>query len=496
MKFPTELLYILFDLADPRPAYRTWKKYLTHIEAENDDGTHNSPEREPPPPPTQYPHHLARVCRRWNDVLAGTPQRWNNPIVFLDHDIDETLADLKMSLRLSQDVPLEVVVDYTRKIEKRGDSLSWPRWGSDISPYRDEEPWRSRAVIEALRPHFPRCRNITFEARFGMSLPSPSKDLSSVSPMLQNLILKCKYDFQHQSDLLFGGDPAPIPDTNQANFKLTDLSGLTLSGYTVIDACRNFPELIHAAQDSLTLRNFRTRDSKAADTVPYLLQALSLSCADIVVHDIDLPLWQPDAPPREPFQLQGCTTLSALGDETMRNILDFVDFYDAGILIIKRCALPPGASRFRPVDSLLLIKLSNFPDLADMLSEWDGWHLSITHGPPLNGLLRMLARRRRMGDLSMDELELNCCTRFSADAMKELCESRTPDNLGEYSRMDSISVNDIGPVIRTDDRRWFEERYPDMISWADEMMDSEGNSYYADRDDMTDVVSGYSDDEE
>ncbi|KAJ3500797.1 hypothetical protein NLJ89_g9635 [Agrocybe chaxingu] len=97
MKLPVELLCIIFDMLDPRPAYREWKKYIAHIEAENDKyDTCSPPEREPPPAPTHFPHHLARVCQRWNDVLAGLSSRWANLIVFIDHDLEETLADLEI----------------------------------------------------------------------------------------------------------------------------------------------------------------------------------------------------------------------------------------------------------------------------------------------------------------------------------------------------------------------------------------------------------------
>ncbi|CAA7264112.1 unnamed protein product [Cyclocybe aegerita] len=443
MKLPVELLCIILDMSDPRPAYREWKKYIVHLEAENDEyGTCRTPEREPPPAPTHYPHHLARVCQRWNDILAGLPSRWANPIVFLDHDLEETLADLKMSFRFSQDLPLDLVVDYTMKTEK-----------AEVDAYCDIEPSRSRAVIKVLSPHFQRCRNITFETMLGMSLPSPSKDLSGVSSTLRSLTLRCKYDFHHPTDILFGADPAPIPD--RADCKLTNLNELYLSGYTIIDACRNAPHLIQAAQSTLTLRDFIASDEETAEQiVPYFLKALSRERrrrGEIALYNIDLPLWEPDALLDEPFYIQNRTTLTDLRYKTMCNILDFVDFQHAGDLTIKRCPLPEEASRIGAVHYLHLNEITNCEaNLADMLLEWDGLHLSITQGDPLDDLLRMLASRRRRGDCYMDELELDCCGMFTIDAMKTLCESRTPSDM---SLMYSIEVTGIGPVILKEERQ-------------------------------------------
>ncbi|KAJ3516994.1 hypothetical protein NLJ89_g765 [Agrocybe chaxingu] len=457
MKLPPELLYIIFDMADPRPAYSNWKKYIAHLEAEQDDrGAHDPPVREPPPPPTHFPHCLARVCWRWNEVLAGSPGRWTNLVVFLDDNLEETLADLEMSLRLSQDLPLDVVVDYAMKTEDMG-----------IDAYCDEEPTRSRAVIEALRPHFHRCRSITFETMLGISLPSPSRDLSRVSSTLRNLTLKCKYDSEHPTGVLFGADPVLV--SSPTSRRLTDLFDLYLCGYTVIDACRNAPHLIQAAQGKLTLRNFQARNGETAeDMVPYFLEVLSFSQVqreEIVLYDIDLPLWEPKVTLfAQAFSIRDFTTLTDLSYNTMRNILQFANFRDAWDLTIKRCPLPEASAGLGPAPGV--------GRLAPVHNKWRRAGRCAPHA----------RERRRQGDCYVDELELKYCHMFSADAMKKLCRSRTPGGAKRTSKMYNIQVTGFGPVITKEERQWFKKKYPDMITWTKEMMDKRGNSYYADRD--------------
>ncbi|CAA7265262.1 unnamed protein product [Cyclocybe aegerita] len=434
-------------MADPRPSYATWKQYIKRLEDKEDKYERRYPhECKKPPPPLHYPHHLAGVCEHFHDILLDSPRLWTTIVVFLDFELIETISDLKMSLRFSQDFPLDVSVDHWLKsIRDRG--------------FCDDENIASRAVIKILRLHFHRCRTIEYSAVLGTSLPSPSRDLSALSSTLESLILKCKFDDEHPNGILFGEDPAPILDL--ASSPLMNLEDLYLSGYTVMDACRNAPQLVQAAQATLILRDYQaTRSGEPAkQIVPHLLKALTHApprhifwSRDVVLYDIDVSHWQAGML-YKPFCMQGVATLTLTGLEggTMSNLLDYVDFSDASLLTVTRCHIPEGVRRFGYGEQLHLDDLRGWPDLVDLLEEWNGLHLSIMrHAGPLDLILRLLAKRRKAGKCSMNELLLDDCTNFSVRAMKRLCKSRRPTD------MDNVAVCGIGPVISTEERCWFE----------------------------------------
>ncbi|CAA7265246.1 unnamed protein product [Cyclocybe aegerita] len=110
-------------------------------------------------------------------------------------------------------------------------------------------------------------------------------------------------------------------------------------------------------------------------------------------------------------------TLTGLEDGTMSNLLDYVDFSNTSLLTIMCCHIPDEGRRFGYVEQLHLDDLHGWPDLVDLLDEWNGLHLSIMrHAGPLDPVLRLLAKRRKTDECSMNELLLDDCTNGKGDA--------------------------------------------------------------------------------
>ncbi|KAJ3508239.1 hypothetical protein NLJ89_g5864 [Agrocybe chaxingu] len=215
--------------------------------------------------------------------------------------------------------PLEAQEDkherrYPPECERPPSPLHYPHWLKPVKDrgYCDDEDIASRAVINILRPHLHRCRNIEFNTVLGTSLPSPSRDLSALLPTIESLILKDKFDNEHPYEILCGEDRGPIQEP-------------------------------------------------AEQIVPYLLKALTLMVPhhifwgreNVVLDDIDVLYWQVGTLKKR-FCIQGVATLTLTKpeDETVFNLLNYVYFSDASVLAITRCHIPDDARRFGYVEQL------------------------------------------------------------------------------------------------------------------------------------------------
>ncbi|KAJ3514737.1 hypothetical protein NLJ89_g2204 [Agrocybe chaxingu] len=407
---------------------------------------------KPTPPPTRYPHYLATVCRRWKTVLDQLPRIWAKPIVFLNADIQETLADLNMSLILSKDVPLAIIVDHVLGMDGRGNAA-----------YYRQEYANTRRVFNLLKPHLHRCKSIDFHTIRGLSLPSPSQDLSLISSTLRSLSLRCEEDDEHLADVILGPKLQETQDTVRMPL---ELENLCLSGYTIMDACRNAPYLFRSISGALMLSNYETKeDEDDAELVPLFLKALCLSQRGFGHLEITGIRLHSEPVSLNAFGGLGTSrvrasriTLKNLWSNTMSNLFDHLSFPIAESMDIRDYFLPRAMSRaVKTIRRLCFDHIASNDDLLHALEEWNGDRLVIKNcNCNLGNVLVLLAERRKAETCQVSEVFLYNCSDFSLKSLRALCDL--------FPAIQEIRVVGAKPPIYEQDEGWL-HRELHMICW-------------------------------
>jgi hypothetical protein len=135
--------------------------------------------------PALFPFALAAVTPRWRAVLSTVPEYWTRPVFFLDGPNYTPLAEVLEVLWFSRNLPIEVYI--TRRTfpeDEDGDAVEGG----------EEEAERMRDVMDALKPHLPRCQHIFIHTLHSSSLPSLRHDFSGHCPFLTQLKLESEFD--------------------------------------------------------------------------------------------------------------------------------------------------------------------------------------------------------------------------------------------------------------------------------------------------------------
>lgn len=128
---------------------------------------------------SQFPYNVAAASRLWKSVLMKMPECWTRVIIDVSTDPSKFLDIFQWS----KDLPkLEVTIFNSHQPDPEDASYSLL------------ERERVANVVDALRPHVPRCEHITIDVAFMTSLPSPVLFLLEDAPYLKELVLECRID--------------------------------------------------------------------------------------------------------------------------------------------------------------------------------------------------------------------------------------------------------------------------------------------------------------
>ncbi|KDR80963.1 hypothetical protein GALMADRAFT_207872 [Galerina marginata CBS 339.88] len=377
---------------------------------------------------SRFPYNLAAVCKQWREVLSLSPGYWVNPTFYVG-SIDPTpLHDVRSFLEWSRDMRITVEVKRSPEAEV-----------TNSDPHEGE---RTRAVIDALKPHVHRCLLITFDVIHGSSLPSISRDLFNVSPYLLGLTLRCKSD---------DGPPANLEKTGPVQELASQPNFLQflLSGHTIHDAIENVPQIFKCLTNAQTLE-FCCFDSEKYSESPTsnatdlfnafkYPEALKLG----TLHALNIPY--ETHPKGWPLNLPRAKNilLSDHNNTTMKTIFEHLDFRAVETLLIERCPLS-NVSITGP-RKLFLEGITS--DLVKPLSSWRGSLIQLKDAPTATDTLLDLFIGQ-VGSSAVQHVYLHDCPNVSVNGLQRLCMMRKRPG---FVPIMSLSVGGRAPEIDQED---------------------------------------------
>ncbi|KDR80966.1 hypothetical protein GALMADRAFT_264905 [Galerina marginata CBS 339.88] len=352
----------------------------------------------------RYPYNLAAVCKEWREALFLNPA-FSVASTFYVDSINPTPPHHVISF-LEWSKHLMITVEVKRSPEAEAEAANSDR----------QEGKRTRAIINALKPHVHRCLSITFDVIHGSSLPSLSRDLFDISPHLQELVLRCKSD---------DGPPARLE-------KIGPVQGLgsqpkpgrvLLSGHTIHDAIENVPQIFNCLTGTTSLGFCCFNYEKYSEFPTYkfatdLFDAFQYpdTLESGTLLNLNIPYETHQRARYLSLPRAKKLLLSGNNNSTMRTIFKHFDFRAVTSLSIEHCSLS-GVSIIGDPGSLSLKGITS--DLIEPLLSWRGSFIYLIDAPTATDTLLVHLTSSAVQHVFLDE-----CPNISVGGLQRLCIRR------------------------------------------------------------------------
>ncbi|KAF9458298.1 hypothetical protein BDZ94DRAFT_113905 [Collybia nuda] len=453
---PAELLLIIFKLVFMKSragTFRLWPPCsCTEPKVLKPCDCHEKPfkttwvEKEDRRNPHIFPYAISLVCNQWRSLVKLVPIFWTRVIVFVDAN-PTPLAELREHLTLSGGLPLDL---YILRREDTYDQLD------------PEEHIRCGAVIDIIRPHFRRCRIISFNVVHNSSLPSVVHDFRGKAVHLTTLELKCRVDDgQH-----FVSRPNRL---NGKAFSFPSLDVLDIDGRNFADACVYLPTwgkaLAQPRELHVTISNFRPLLNKVNHScnVGNVAVALSyiyeLRCLSFI--NVEFPIVNADDWDVGELDLE--MTALNLTDVPQIFLDNFLEFIQSEIqyLNIIHSSMPSRGMALHAAE----VSLQDIPsqeDIPAFLKRWRGVVLDVSDCEGFDDrALEALGVNHPASTANIlyerREFIISDCPNVSPNALKDLINARHKANAeGQHDQCTLVVTGKCG-LLSAADRAWFEE---------------------------------------
>ncbi|KAG0707914.1 hypothetical protein DFH29DRAFT_1050737 [Suillus ampliporus] len=360
------------------------------------------------PSPTQFPFALAAVCKDWKNVLEMVPRFWTRIIINLD---TAKLSNVNTYLRLSRDLPFEITVTRDQRVVSRSRTNN-----------RDEGA-RAAEVMARIAPSLYRCKSLCFKLVHSSSLPA-LRHLNAIAPLLERLKLQCGID--DGEHLLVGSE---VPE--RWSFFTPRLRHLFLNGRNFRDACalrwvERLPRL-----ENLYVSRYSGGKHQGGD--------LHLHNVLVVVDRLHRRFGRLEKLTLQDISFDGILTrnpgydihidamsLQSISVPTARAIFRSKTGRAPRLVHIKHENAPISNIQLTQADTLVLE--GPLTRMTEGISIWNGSCLSIKNCPSFNDhTIRDIYRTWDPDALTSpnwNQLKIEGCTDFSADALLELFDAR------------------------------------------------------------------------
>ncbi|KAG6811271.1 hypothetical protein H0H92_008265 [Tricholoma furcatifolium] len=345
----------------------------------------------------------------------------------------------------------------------------------------EEEQEVLRGIIEIVKPHFSRCRQIVFDVAYTASLPRITIDFPYVLPNLEKLTLRAAndngmYEFVDRSlprdvDVsLSTGVPFPL-----------GIKDLELDGYNFIDIAMknekqyelNNPEgRPHFKFNKLTISHYNPTNC-IQFVVEYPMRLLLDHVVNLDLKDLDFDVdWEninlKAKPNSHDLDCPISTSLTGVGPNLTALIFLNRQFHKAAIHgcgLSRLAQMGPGFKLNVVELEISDIGTACAPDLRTLLTIWDGYFLRVVDCQGFdNDVLQALGDGIRadpdsdvtMPCDSMQALSIKNCHNFTIDSLLSMLGSRTTDNLS----LDNVP--DLNPEERRLLARYFQMPFDGM----------------------------------
>lgn len=395
--------------------------------------------------PALFPYALARVCKRWRQILSAVPAYWTR-LVF--HNVSDTLrtpvADVDAYLRWSKYLP------FTIDIIRPDDDLDEETAESD-----PEEGGRVHEIVEILIPYLQRCKRLAINTLRSSSLPKLNGQLRGLAPIMTELSLTCFYADD--------GDPLLEKSPGEAFFA-SNLLGLGLDGpnfirmqaldldWAVGFVHLNHLHISHLHNDGPHSLNFYT----FLQAVSQLDQLSFLLLMDVEFSYKNTPRVLPTFGDRLSF-----LHLNDLSGHCVYHLLEvmsgsFRSLTGLDTLCLSNCRLAEVPWLELPeAENLQLESLPETVNLPHLLRSWLGRSLSIEHQPTFDDRVLRMMRGENLqlpGCPRMVILRIVDSNTFSVSALKEMITKRAGPPLS--TPLESIILGGGGTIFQDQDLEW------------------------------------------
>ncbi|KIM41579.1 hypothetical protein M413DRAFT_151533 [Hebeloma cylindrosporum] len=393
--------------------------------------------------PTIFPYCVARVCKRWLQIIRSVPHFATRIVILVDKPI--SLKELQGQFNDCGSLLIKVFVireDYTA--------------GED--PLESD---RVANVMKALLPNVTRSQVVVFDLLHNSSLPAMTQ-FSGRAPDLRTLKMKSR---NYKSIL------RPRP-SNPMAFVCPSLQFLDLNGRSFVEALR-IPKWIDSmhmlSKKNLAITNLSTADGQDVD-LRDLMIAISrmghLTCLKLSRVELDHRSCLSRRPP--PLFVQNLE-LEGLNRDVMTGFFaGYENKIDVSNFHLKECQLCP-VRRLRSWH-LALEGIGAEEDVTIFISKWDGFGLQIIDCPGVNNnVLQLLSRTQKSTNSlycpTLRQLRLSPFPLVTVQAVKDMIIARRAksDEFEVGSRLDrplpmyGISMSGAGPPLSLEDLVWFKE---------------------------------------
>ncbi|RDB18338.1 hypothetical protein Hypma_000420 [Hypsizygus marmoreus] len=408
--------------------------------------------------PFLFPRNVACVSAHWRTIAESLPMLWTRIVLCVDSR-PTPFSAVRAALEHSKDLPLDIIVSRR------------PGMFVDADP---DEYERCRAVIELLKPHIHRCRNMTFDVIHSSSFPSISDDFHGAACHMKTLKLKCRIN-----DGTRPGGPACTPAHNAEPFFAQRLEEIIMDGRNFAHACVKIPKFaasLHLAK-SLEIYDFTPNPTVPGDDAFKLWDFVSvlskMRLEALTLTRVYFPFSLADVPNPEPCFGATTLTLDTLAGDFTTQILDSSDFAN---LHITRCPVS-GVAFDTYARNMTLCEIPAFEDMCVFLACWNGQHLEVIDCPAFDdrALAGLAAGNQARG---VRELHIRDCTRYRMEMLRTVVTAlneRAVQYFHDYLEaegwddpplaLETLKVTGRGPVGTEEDICWL-RGHTDDFTWT------------------------------
>jgi len=419
--------------------------YVLSSELESD----SDPDSDYLSKPTIFPYCVARVCKRWLEIIRSVAHFATRIVIFVDKPI--SLKELQDQFSDSGSLLIKVFVireDYTASED--------PLEGDRVAD-----------VMQILVRNVARSQVVVFDLLHNSSLPSMTQ-FSGRAPELRTLRMKSRnYESMRR----------PHPSNPEA-FICPSLQFLDLNGGSFVEALR-IPKWIDSmcmlSKKNLAITNLTTGDVQEDDLRDLMiaisrmghLTSLKLSHVELDHHSCLVR-----RPP--PLFVQNLEFEGLKRDVMTGFFAGYKNRIDVSNLHLKECQLTP-VNCLRSWH-LALEGIEAEEDITIFISKWDGFGLQIIDCPGVNNnVFQLLSRRQRSTNSlfcpTLRQLRLSPFPLVTAQAVKDMVIARRAksDEFEVGSRIDrplpmyGISLSGAGPPLSLEDSVWFHENLESFV---------------------------------
>ena len=393
--------------------------------------------------PTLFPYCVARVCKKWLEIIRSAPHFATRVVIFVDKPI--SLKELQSQFSDSGSLLIKVFVireDYTAA----ADPL---------------EADRVADVMKVLVPNVTRSKAVVFDLLHNSSLP-PMTRFSGNAAELRTLKMKSRN---------YEAVQRPLP-SNARPFECPSLQFIELNGCSFVEALRiplwvdslymlSKKHLAIINLSSADVQDFDLRDLMVAISRMGHLTSLKLSHVELD-HRSCLARWPPA------LFVQNLEFEGLKRDVMTGFFAGYGNKTDVSNFHLKECQL--GCVKCLRSWHLALEGIDVEEDVTFFISKWDGFGLQIIDCPGVtNNVLQLLSRTQRSTNSlycpTLRQLRLSPFPSVTVEAVKNLVTTRQAKSDGfkvgsSTSRplpMYAISMTGAGPPLPTEDAAWFKK---------------------------------------